>query len=230
VGIVVGLPIVAAVGIGAVAWAGRVAAAIPRKPSKERIDPFTLKDPWRRFAQEALQAKARFDQAVGTVQPGPLRVRLGEIGERIQIGVDETWRTARRGQTLADARRQIDVANIGSQLAKVSTNADESWAAGSSLAQTAEALQSQLDTATRMDGVIADAVSRLQLLDARMDEAVTRSIELSVQADDVDDLGGLGADIDSVVTEMEALRQALEETSSSAPGLPPGSAPQTGTS
>jgi hypothetical protein len=76
-----------------------------------------------------------------------------------------------------------------------------------------------------MDRVVSDAVNRLRLLDAKLDEAVTRSIELSVQAETVDDLGGLGNDIENVVTEMEALRQALDEThstpSSSLPLPPP---------
>jgi hypothetical protein len=212
IGIVVGLPIIAAAGIGALAWAGRVAAAVPRNDSGERIDPFTLRDPWRQFVREALQAKARFDEAVRNARSGPLRDRLGEIGERIETGVDECWRTARRGQSLYDARRQIDTKDITYQLQQVSGQANQGWAAGSPLAQTAASLQAQLDTANRMDAVVTDAVNRLRLLDAKLDEAVTRSIELSVQAESVDDLGGLGHDIDNVVTEMEALRQALEET------------------
>lgn len=215
VGILAGFPILVAAGVGALVWAGRVAAAVPRNPSEERIDPFTLRDPWRQFVREALQAKARFDQAVGSARGGPLRDRLREIGDRIQTGVDECWRTARRGQSLTDARRQIDVADITYQLQQVSGDADQSWAAGSPLAQTATALQAQLETAQRMDTVVNDAVDRLRLLDAKLDEAVTRSIELSVQAESVDDLGGLGHDIDNVVTEMEALRQALDETHSS---------------
>lgn len=214
-GIVAGLPILAAAGLGALAWAGRVAAAVPRNPRAERIDPFTLRDPWRRFVSEALQAKARFDQAVGSARGGPLRDRLREIGDRVQIGVEECWRTARRGQALMDARRQIDVADITFQLQQLSPDATQPWAAGSPLAQTATALQAQLETAQRMDRVIEDAVNRLRLLDAKLDEAVTRSIELSVQAETVDDLSGLGDDVDSVVNEMEALRQALDETRSS---------------
>jgi hypothetical protein len=61
-----------------------------------------------------------------------------------------------------------------------------------------------------MDRVLADTRSRLQLLDARRDESVTRAIELSVQSGP-EDLTGLGDDVDGIVTEMEALRQALEE-------------------
>ena len=45
--ILIGAPIVAAAGIGAVAWGGRVLAAVPRDPSRgDRIEPSTHKDPW----------------------------------------------------------------------------------------------------------------------------------------------------------------------------------------
>ena len=64
----------------------------------------------------------------------------------------------------------------------------------------------------RLDRVIDDAEGRLRLLNARLDEATARTIELSVQASDVEELGGLGQDVDAMVEEMEALRQAVEET------------------
>ena len=60
--------------------------------------------------------------------------------------------------------------------------------------------------------VVGDTDSQLRLLNARLDEAVVRTIELSVQADDVADLGGLGNDVDQMVDEMEALRRAIDET------------------
>ena len=75
-----------------------------------------------------------------------------------------------------------------------------------------ESLRAQLATAERLERVIGDADSRLRLLNARLDEAAARTIELSVQADDVDALSGLGDDVNTMVDEMEALRQAIEET------------------
>ena len=63
-----------------------------------------------------------------------------------------------------------------------------------------------------MDAVVNDAQDRLRLLDARLDEAAARVVELSVEASD-EGMLGLSSDVDDVVTDMEALRQALEETS-----------------
>jgi hypothetical protein len=213
VGIVAGLPIVAAAGLGAAAWAARVAAAIPRGAIGERIDPFALGEPWRRFVQEALQTRARFDEAVSHADRGPLRDRLQEIADRMETGVQACWRIARRGQALVDARKGIDVDAARVELDRIERDASQPWAAGSALDRTAQALRSQLATAERMDHVIQDAYARLQLLDARMDEAIARTLELSVQADTDADLRGLGSDVDTLVDDMEALRQALEEAS-----------------
>ena len=47
-------------------------------------------------------------------------------------------------------------------------------------------------------------------------EAVARAVELSVHADSVSDVAPLGADVDSLVGELEALRQGLEETGGAA--------------
>jgi hypothetical protein len=230
-GILAAAPVAAAVGLGAAAWAARVALAIPRNPSEERIDPFTLSDPWRRYVHEAQEAQRRFDEAVDRVAGGPLRDRLRTIGERMDVGVRECWRIARHAQTLMDARRSIDVQQIAYDLQQVGPQARERWAAGSSMARTAEALESQLATARRMDETLADAESRLRLLDARLDESVTRAVELSVQAHDLSDLAGLEGEVDSVVSDMEALRLALRETDDQAlpASRPPPPTPQQGT-
>jgi hypothetical protein len=73
--IVAGVPLLAALPLGVAVWAGKVALSIPRRRG-ERIDPFTLQEPWRRYVQEALQARNRFDEAVGRTRPGPLRDHL----------------------------------------------------------------------------------------------------------------------------------------------------------
>jgi hypothetical protein len=65
-------------------------------------------------------------------------------------------------------------------------------------------------------------------LDARLDEAVTRAIELSVRADSPDELRGLGDDVDTLVDDMESLRLGLDEVDGSSagpPAVPPPPAP-----
>jgi hypothetical protein len=79
------------------------------------------------------------------------------------------------------------------------------------LDNTAHALEAQLASGERLARVATDARDRLQVLDARLDEAVARAVELSLQAGDVQDLSGLGNDVDSLLGDLESLRQGLEE-------------------
>lgn len=219
-GILAGVPLIG-VGLGALLWGGRVLLGMPRGPKEQRVDAGSLQEPWRTFVREAQQAKNRFDHAVATADAGPLRDRLSDIGTRIEAGVHECWKVARRGNVLTDARRQIDVPRIQAELASTQANASAPWAAGSSIQDRVQALENQLGSAERMDRVIFDTQNRLQTLDARLDEAVTRAIELSVQAGDAGSLGGLDSDVDSLVEEMEALRLALDEASGRAPDALP---------
>ncbi|MGK2947709.1 MAG: hypothetical protein ACSLFP_03985 [Acidimicrobiales bacterium] len=213
---------IGAVVLALLGWAGRVAVAIPRASAEARIDPFTLSEPWRHFVKDALQAQNRFHDSVRRARPGPLRDRLGQIEERVDTGVREVWRIARRGHDLVDARRRVDPESIRREIAATEANASQPWAAGSALERTMESLQAQLATAERIERVIGEADSRLRLLNARLDEAAARTIELSVQASDVTDLSGLGDDVDQMVDEMEALRQAIEETGGGSPMAAPG--------
>lgn len=233
---VAGLPVVAAVPLGLAVWVVNGWRLLPRAPRRERIDPFTLQEPWRRFVQNALQARTRFAEAVTRVQPGPLRDRLEEIGERMQTGVDECWQIARRGQALARARRGIDLADVERRLAQAGAGAPpeiastsgpegggteaglpvpagETASPGPSQSAIVESLQVQKATANRLDQVIDDAEAQLRLLGARLDEAVARTLELSAHAgSEAGTVSGLGDDVDSLVSEMESLRLALEET------------------
>lgn len=223
VGIAAGLPIVAAAGIGAAAYAVRVAAAVPRREEKDGVNPFTLSDPWRTFVWQAQKAQRQFDQAAKRTKDGPLRERLVEIGTRIADGVTECTRIAVGGQTMTEARAQIDVTAITRELSALPPGPESGAPApppppgttdgdATTQAQTAAALQSQLDTAKRMDQVIASTRDRLRLLDAQLGEAVTRAIELSVRPEASSDVAALGADVDSLVHELESLRVALDET------------------
>lgn len=225
VGILLGQGVIGAVTLAVVLWLVAVAVPVTRRHLARRgpgpIDPFSLREPWRHAVQEALQAQARFKQAAAGVAPGPLRDRLGTIGQQLERGVAEAGRVARRGQTLEDVRRQIDTGAILAELQRVEANAGESWASGSSLERTAEALRSQLATAERLDGVLAETRDRLGLLDARLDEAVARSLELSVRTDDPAQLGGVNTTVEEVLEEMEALRLALDEADGGAASAPP---------
>jgi hypothetical protein len=188
-----------------------VAAAIPKDSTDSaHIDPFALQDPWRSCVRGAQQARRKFDEAVRGARRGPLRERLTEIGGRLDDAVDECWRVARQGQALVDARSKLDTTDAQRELASLDPSSP-------SQSKTAEALQAQIASARRLETTINDVRDRLRLLDARMDEAVARAVELSVGGGDAD-LQGLGSDVDGLVGDMEALRQGLEEAERASPG------------
>ena len=209
--VVAGFPAAGAAAAGALAYAARVAVAVPRRRRRERIDPARLGEPWRHFVREALQARARYDRAVQGMDPGPLRDRLAEIGERIATGVQECWYVARRGEELQAALADLDVANTRRELEAVE-RALQRAPSERSLERTAESLRAQLSSVERLADVAAGARDRLRLLDARLDEAVARAVELSLRSGSDTDAAGLGSDVDQLVDEMEALRTALDDT------------------
>ena len=215
VGVAAGLPLVGIAALGAGAWALRVLASVPRRRRGRRVDPLALQEPWRGFVWEARQQQRRFAEATDRARTGPLRQRLEAIGTRIDDAVDECWRVAQAGQSLSEARAAVDAAEAHRDLLSLVGADGKLPPPESNLGRTAAALEAQLATAERLDATIADARSRLQLLDARMGEAVTRAIELSARTDAGDELGplrGLGDDVEGLVVELEALRSALDET------------------
>jgi hypothetical protein len=207
-----GLPLIAAAGIGLAAWAARVALALPRKAPEDRIQPERLAEPWRSFVREAQDAARRYRRAVAATAPGPLRERLADIGTRIDTGVLVSWRVAKRGDALEGALGEMDLRAVADELRAVEAEAAaRRGPQGASLERTAAALRAQLSSASRLGAVAAEARDRLRLLDARLDEAVARAVELSLGAGDVSAAGGLQGDVEQLVEEMEALRAALDD-------------------
>lgn len=212
IGVLAGAPIAVVAALGAAGWAARVGvAAIPRDRG-ERIDPFTLKEPWRHYVQDALQARNRYRSAVADMRGGPMRDRLQQIGKRVDDGVDEVWRIAGQGHSLERALKQIDVTRARAELEELEEDARERWAKGSDLEAAAAAKRAELASAERMQQVIAETLDRLRLLDARLEETVARAIELSVGPVDEVEVSRLSSAVDDVVTEMEALRMGMNET------------------
>lgn len=196
---------------GMLAWAARVRVAMPKakKGSTTRIDAFALNEPWKRLVRDAQQADQNFERALHGTPKGPLLDRLGEIRRHIDEGVVEVWEIAKAGNAVGIGRSQLNRPAVDAELAE--TRRMRAAHDSPSLVATEEALLVQLATADRMDATLRESESRLRLLNARLDEAVTRAIELSVSQADSTAAGALRADVAGIVDEMEALRQAMVE-------------------
>ncbi|MCX6520183.1 MAG: hypothetical protein NTZ21_05940, partial [Actinobacteria bacterium] len=96
--------------IGIAVCAGAVVLALRLRPSKQaagkggggttRVDPFGVGEPWRRHVAAAQSAQRRFAKIVASMNPGPLRSRMAEIGRQVDRGVDECWQIAKHGDQL----------------------------------------------------------------------------------------------------------------------------------
>lgn len=216
IGIAAGFGIPGAVALGAAAWAGRVVAGMPKAERGSTVDPFTLSEPWRSYVSAAQSAKLRYDRTIGTMRSGPLKDRLVELGTRIDTGIQESWVVAGRGNDLDGALRELNPNLIASQLSQA-----RQLSSGPSKDATVTSLEAQMASVTRLQSVREDASNHLRTLDARLDELVARAVELSVSG--AADVGGLGGDVETMVSDMEALRQAIDETNQvAAPPSPPG--------
>jgi len=193
--------------VGGVLFLGaRILAAVPRNPKSDRIDPFALSDPWRRLSQEAVTAQRQFGDVVRGTDAGPLRDRLADMNQRVDDGVDQCWKVARAGHALSQARKRINLPSLEAELAGLGSERTDS----SAVHQTRDAVVSQVTTAKRMDSMIQDTHDRLRLSCAKLDEAVTRAVELSVSTVGDTRFDDLSDALGSVVGDMEALRQAID--------------------
>ena len=209
-GILLGAPLAAAAAVGAAGWGAQVLAAVPRGRTSERVEPFALSEPWRTYVVAAQDSKKRFDDVVSGMAKGPTRDRLAAMDERLDDGIDESWKIAKRGHDISRALSAMSSSKAEAELADLRFSIGASRPPTESEAHLIEALQSQIDARSRLESTASQAMDRLRLLDARFDELVARAIEVSVGAGDSDLLRN---DVNGLVTELEALRMAIEETS-----------------
>ena len=170
------------------------------------IRPWTLDDPWRSFVSRAITLQRDIKTAANNTPPGPMRDRLQALADHVDTGMIEVWQVAQGGQRLTEARARIDTAAISQQLSQLPTAE-----ANPSLSRVAQAFQAQLDTATRIEEQVSTTHDALLLLNARLGEVAARVIELSAQPHALTDAAAVDTDVESVVNELIAIRQALAE-------------------
>lgn len=208
--VVAGLPVAVGVGIGAAVWTVLLAAAQRRdaaastRRKRTRIDPFAVGEPWRQFVQGAQRSCNKLRATVDAAQDGPLRDRLVEIAGKLEQGLDETWAIAQRGDAIDDTIRHLDPVGLRSRrdyLLETDTDG-----------QNAEALRSldqQLASVERLRTGSEQTATTLRLAQVRYDELVSRAAEITLGSADTT---AYEHDVEALVIELEALRQAVEET------------------
>jgi len=170
------------------------------------IDPFAVGEPWRQFVQGAQRAGQRLHTTVAAAADGPLKERLSTIVDRLDDGLAETWAIARRGDQIDETVRRLDPTTLRSKQATL----EERLAATPSddIQSALASVRSQIDATERLKAESSRTADRLRLTQTRLDELVTRAAEVAIGAGDTD---AYEHDVDDLVIELEALRQAVEE-------------------
>src|SRR6266545_3751921 len=160
------------------------------------IDPFTVGERWRRHVTAAQSSLRRYREIVAATAPGPLHDKLAEIARQVERGVGECWQIAKRGDELDKAAGRLNTATLRADLERAGDDV------------TKASLQSQLASADRIRTTRDTADERLKLLNTRLGELLAQAAEVSVGTDTTAELGSA---VDDVVTELEALRLAMED-------------------
>lgn len=201
-----GLPIAVAVAIGAGLYVSAVAMAMPDRPVRASIDPFTLSEPWRQFVQSAQRSRRQLRDHVARVPAGPLHDRLQDIAGRLDDGIEESWSIARRGDEIDDIVRGLDPTRLRSRLSTLQQQAGDTPTESSAAA--ISSVETQLATADRLKALSASTADRLRLTQSRFDELVARAAEFAAGAADT---GEYAHDVDDLVLELEAMHLAVKE-------------------
>ena len=220
--LLIGLPAVAAVVVGAGFYGIRVAIGAARAASRRRralrpepIDPFAVPEPWRQYVRQSLTAQSKFNQTVAQSRPGPFQDRLRDVGRRVDDGVRECWRVARMGAALDATLTGLNREETSRELRRTQeerSKAGEDSPSAAALDQTEAALAARLQSTVRIEAARQRAADRLRVLSAQLNEAVASAVELSLDANDPSVATELAGQVDTVVGDIEALRQAMEET------------------
>ena len=193
-------------------WAGRVLLAVPRRDRSGDVRAGSLPEPWRSFVRDAQQASGRFAALLSKVQPGPLHDELASIGLQVDEGVRACWDVAKRGAALDAARASLQLPRAEAELQRLqgerSLRAQQRMGL-ESLDAAIGAVQRQLQAGQRVEATAFEARDKLRTLNAQLDEAVAAAVEVAVRP--AVGTGGLGDQVQGVVDQLGALRQALDE-------------------
>lgn len=198
------LGVVIAVIVALSVAARRIAAS---RDHTATIDPFGVGEPWRQFVSGAKRSGTRLHLIVDGAPEGPLKDRMISIVARFDDGLAETWQIACRGDRIDDAIRQLDPTLLRSRFETL--NERRATNPSGDVDAAIESVERQIESAERLRTQSSRTADRLRLTQSRFDELVSRAAEVAIGAGDSD---RYEHDVDDLVVELEALRQAVEET------------------
>ena len=176
----------------------------------QRIDVDRLANAWAVPVRAALAARKRYTDAVRAAPDGPLRDRLAELCDEVDVAVVHAWRLAVHGDALQGAHTQALLALRhlrGPRLGR--RHRMPVWFAEPAQEQ---ARRLHETTANRLAATMSQAAGELRLLAARLDEAAARALELTtLPRDRPAALPAPGTAAADLLNELDLLRLALAD-------------------
>jgi len=206
--VAVGLAIPFVAGVGAVTW-GACTAITRFRHRAEAIDPFSLPAEWRAYVASAQTSQRRYREQCERSREGEVKGRLQEIGVSVDSGVRECWSTAKRGDALERALHDLDLDRARQRLA--AAEADHQSSPTPTRERTVASLRARVQSGERMQALLDDTRQQLDMLDARLEEAVMMAIELSHRTGSLGAANAVGSAVDEAVQDLQTLGTALDE-------------------
>jgi hypothetical protein len=136
---------------------------------------------------------------------------LAGVQVRFDAGVRQVWDLARQGSAMTGRDDGARADQLSAELERIQQGRQSG---------TEEAVAAQLRALRRRQAAARSAADRLRLLTSQLDEAVTALVELSVEETDSRAADAVAGSVESVMGEIEALRQALSESMAPGGGTP----------
>ena len=155
---------------------------------------------WRVYVSDAIAAREQWHELVARMPSGPVNERLSLLSARIDSGVLAVWETARRAAEAEAIADTLDIERITAEHKRALREADPD-------PEITRALAAKFTSAQRILNAVDDAQEQLRILDIRLGAAVARAAELAVSRSTDQTLE---TELDAVVSELGALREALD--------------------
>lgn len=170
---------------------------------------------WRRPVEVALEHRRRYTELRDLVAAGPLRDRIGSLGDRVDAGVLAVWDLVQRGIVAERVLATIEPDAAMDRVKQARRRLADARRLGhdtAALEREVELLAGRHASAQRVWNEVEDLGGRLDALDARLGAVVAHAAELAAgSAVGATALDVALADLDSAIDSLAATRAALAE-------------------
>jgi hypothetical protein len=167
------------------------------------VDPAAVSPRFSPTVADALGARRRYADVLAGVRDGPVRERLADGAGRLDAGVAAVWDIAQRATQVERTLAALDPERVTDEYKRAKRAAADP--------ELEAALAQRFGSVQRLLNALDDTDQRLRLLDARLGAAVAGAAEVALGAAGAGGADRLDAELDAVVTDLGALRTALDE-------------------